>query len=512
MLPIRTRRCTWCLLSGTVIVGMIACNWAAPAAAQLLGGLGQSSGATAATAANPPAAATELPPPVPPLAQIQRGKELFKHQWTAGDSQAKTGDGLGPMFNARSCANCHNQGQVGGAGSADHNVDLLSIEMPKFKERIDPALLRTHMTNFHPAFTAGTNSVRRFITLHHFGTNEDYAEWRDKLIALVTPDTGHKNPLPLPVSRNARHSAAKHDPAPTVISGADIAKKASTITGGISFRITQRNTPALFGVGLIDKIPDDVIRRAAADQAKHRGSIHGKVALAGSGGVGKFGWRGQTATLKEFVMGTCANELGLQVPANDQPLDPLNPSGKSPGLDLTQEQCDDLTVYVDSLGRPEQVEILGKETERVTTGARLFNKAGCANCHMERLGNVTGIYSDLLLHDMGAPLSDPVPGNSASMRGFGLGPSSGAGYYGGTAATDVFVDAPPESFREWRTPPLWGVGDSAPYLHDGRAATLHDAIMAHAGEATNARRNYAALPTSARNKIVAFLNSLKAPR
>jgi CxxC motif-containing protein (DUF1111 family) len=123
------------------------------------------------------------------------------------------------------------------------------------------------------------------------------------------------------------------------------------------------------------------------------------------------------------------------------------------------------------------------------------------------LGAVAGIYSDLLLHDMGNELADPAAANQ-------LGPSgqivSVTAYYGGSQ--DVLVAVAPEAQRQWRTPPLWGAAKSAPYLHDGRAATLDDAILSHAGEAVSARNSYAALKSEKRNLVVAFVQSVGVPR
>ena len=108
-------------------------------------------------------------------------------------------------------------------------------------------------------------------------------------------------------------------------------------------------------------------------------------------------------------MGACANELGLQVPGNDQAVDPLDPAHKSPGFDLTEAQCDDLVAYVSGLPQPTQRKPVGfKAKESLTAGTYLFTHLGCAMCHMEKLGGVEGIYSDLLLHDMGPNLADPV--------------------------------------------------------------------------------------------------------
>ncbi len=483
-----------------IVLGVWA--WPNSASAQIAG-----AGAKVAPQAVAAAAVAE-PPIVPPLAQTERGREMFVRRWKAGDSHTPKGDGLGPMFNAQSCADCHSLGGLGGGGKNKNNVDLLSVILPAHKEKIDRAKFRERMTQFHPAFTDGTSTVRPFITLHKFGKDPEYDQWRLNLLALVAPDDAQQDP-PTTTKKRSKSNRSGADHAGSVVQME--ALEVSRTTGSpipIEFQRTQRNTPALFGAGLIDSIPDDVIRQAASDQAK-RNAVKGQVALSGSGHVGKFGWRGQTATLKQFVMGACANELGLQVPGQDQPIDPLDPTHKSPGLDLTQEQCDDLTAFVASLPAPNQrITHNARVEQQVKAGEHLFKMSACAACHMERLGDVPGIYSDLLLHDMGPELADPVPASIERTRGGSAAPSFSGGYY--ARGTDVFVDAPPVTRRLWRTPPLWGVADSAPYLHDGRAATLEDAIMAHSGEATPARQYFASLPSAQRSKILAFLKSLTA--
>jgi CxxC motif-containing protein (DUF1111 family) len=119
---------------------------------------------------------------------------------------------------------------------------------------------------------------------------------------------------------------------------------------------------------------------------------------------------------------------------------------------------------------------------------------------------VAGIYSDLLLHDMGSALSDPVPANSRHGRG------AMGGYSGGSIdASSVASPSAIQATREWRTPPLWGIRDSAPYLHDGRAATLEEAILLHGGEAVRSVDHYLQLSLHQRASIVAFMNCLVAP-
>ena len=353
---------------------------------------------------------------VPPLAQIERGREMFAREWKQGDPKTPGGDGLGPMFNARSCAECHSQGGMGGGGDAKHNVDLLSIIPPANKTKIDREKFAERIGGIHPAFTSvRSGTVLPSITLHKFGLNASYAEWRTELVGLATslatsdpaaqePDA---KPDVKPTSTRGRRVTA-NSAALTAVAGKNgAASPAPTASSAkISFQLTQRSAPALFGAGLIDSIPADVLQHVAEDQAKRHNGIKGQVALASDGGVGKFGWRGQTATLQQFVMGACANELGLTVPGSNQAIDSLEPrTPHQPGLDLTQEQCNDLVAYVANLPRPVQKMPAGKkDAADVVAGEKVFVKVGCANCHVEKLGDVAGIYSDLLLRHGSAAL------------------------------------------------------------------------------------------------------------
>jgi CxxC motif-containing protein (DUF1111 family) len=181
-------------------------------------------------------------------------------------------------------------------------------------------------------------------------------------------------------------------------------------------------------------------------------------------------------------------------------------------------------------------------------GRSLFDVVGCAVCHVERIGPVEGLYSDLLLHDMGPALADPVPADAslevhaerplpkgatesvAMTRSENL-PLRPRGYYGGSSlanllggGTSTLIATNPKTgirteFRvvasnveqEWRTPPLWGVADSAPYLHDGRAAALVDAIALHGGEADACTKRFFELPVGERMAVLEFLSCLRAP-
>ena len=145
------------------------------------------------------------------------------------------------------------------------------------------------------------------------------------------------------------------------------------------------------------------------------------------------------------------------------------------------------------------------DKDYIKGGHTLFAKVGCADCHVEEVGEVAGIFSDLLLHDMGGELGD-------------------------TGSYDVFIpDSTPDgellltqngqqkkkitgaTRQEWRTPPLWGVRDSAPYLHDGRAKTLSQAIAMHGGESLTSTRKFFALSDAERFQVISFMKSLVAP-
>jgi CxxC motif-containing protein (DUF1111 family) len=179
-----------------------------------------------------------------------------------------------------------------------------------------------------------------------------------------------------------------------------------------------------------------------------------------------------------------------------QPASLSKPDYRPRGLDLTDRQCDQMTAYISSLPRPrEVVPASPAEAARAVAGKKHFKQIGCANCHTPDLAEAQGIYSDLLLHQMGE----------------GLG---GGGSYGDSPAESVDQpdsDGGSTSPSEWRTPPLWGVADSAPYLHDGRAATLAEAIKLHAGQAGPSATRFASLSDVQREELIAFLNTLRAP-
>jgi hypothetical protein len=305
--------------------------------------------------------------------------------------------------------------------------------------------------------------------------------------------------------------------------------------------VSQRNPPTLLGAGLIDRIPDRVLEEVAAEQAraaekalKAKGGreqepvcslfdpqmgqssrpLAGRVARLKDGRIGRFGWKSQVATLREFTLQACSTELGLEVPGFARAAPPWKKDYKAPGLDLSAEQCDQLTRFVDSLPKPGQRPgETPQHTEEIAAGRKLFSDTGCTVCHRPKLGDVDGIYSDLLLHDMGQLLS-----NSGSY-------STSTNFVSSDEDQDplpvkapneprVTKEQPPRlgvAAREWRTPPLWGLRDTAPYMHDGRADTIAVAVALHGGEGTPAAQAFFKLAPRERQQVELFLQSLAAP-
>jgi CxxC motif-containing protein (DUF1111 family) len=442
---------------------------------------------------------------------LDPGKELFTRKWIAGDRRSHAGDGLGPVYNAQSCPACHRLGGIGGAGNNETNVSLVTIFITKntfsffmgFNHGQQPPPADApkkvvvgkpgseidleipspdELAKIHPALRTQTS-----FPLHGFGVGPEFAQWK----ASIFPKDGT-------VSEGKQVSNRRHT--------------RSVGSGTLNLIESKRNTPPLFGVGLIDAIPDKVLDEVAAEQAKAsrdapRSSefgpadevqpVRGRVARLNDGRVGRFGWKASVASLHEFTLLACSSELGLEVPGFARAAPPWKSDYKAPGVDLTLEQCNTLTRFVASLPRPgvrpaDSTEQAGA----IERGRQLFTHVGCVVCHRPKLGEVDGIYSDLLLHDMGKQVSD-----------FG----SYTVLESGVASKDKSKQARPANEREWRTPPLWGLRDSAPYLHDGRAATVADAVALHGGEGQRAAQAYKCLSEKERKEVELFLQTLAAP-
>jgi CxxC motif-containing protein (DUF1111 family) len=241
-----------------------------------------------------------------------------------------------------------------------------------------------------------------------------------------------------------------------------------------------RNAPDLHGTGLIDQIPDSEI---AAGSVLHRDGIRGRPhwvhTADGKSRIGRFGWKADTATLRQFVAEAFHNELGIT--------SPLAPIDFARGGRTSQHRCpgesdtveddgtiiDAVTAFVAQLPAP-------TAGTAIPQGQALFGTIGCSSCHTPYLNSgqqQVWLYSDLLLHDLGPDLDDKVVQDHA--RG-----------------------------RDWRTAPLWGLSARPRLLHDARAHTISEAILFHGGEAAGTRQRFRQLSQAERNCLLAFLARL----
>jgi CxxC motif-containing protein (DUF1111 family) len=241
-----------------------------------------------------------------------------------------------------------------------------------------------------------------------------------------------------------------------------------------------RNAPGLYGSGLIDRIPDAAILAGAVPRSD---GIHGRAhRVRGTDGqehIGRFGWKADTASLRQFVADAFRNELGITSPLAPADILVIRPSGRPPctgesaGIEDDGSIVEAVTAFLAALPPP----TVGTSAPR---GALLFAGVGCAACHTPSLpvGDLqVPLYSDLLLHDVGSDLDDKVVQGQA----------------GG---------------RDWRTTPLWGLRARPRLLHDGRARTVLDAVLAHGGEAEPVLRRFRQLTPEDRGALLAFLAQL----
>ena len=259
--------------------------------------------------------------------------------------------------------------------------------------------------------------------------------------------------------------------------------------------VAHRRTTPLFGLGLVEAVPDSVFVEIAALERLLAPAQAGRVSVvdnlvAGGKSVGRFGWKAQVPTLKQFAADAYLNEMGItsplfpvdHCPQGDCGLLVCDPRKDEPedagGVD-TQKFAD----YMTFLGAPPA----GHVTSDSLSGALVFLQAGCATCHTPALTTGPNVvaalnrkplfpYSDFLLHDMGS-LGDGIEQGAAHQR-------------------------------EMRTAPLWGNRLLKTFLHDGRATSATAAILAHDGQGKAARDAFSGLSATKKAQLLAFLSSI----
>jgi len=278
--------------------------------------------------------------------------------------------------------------------------------------------------------------------------------------------------------------------------------------------VAQRRATPLFGLGLVDAVPDTTFVALAATEARRQPSTAGRPNMVtdvstGQIAVGKFGWKSQVPNLLHFSAEAYLNEMGITTPLFP---DEVCPQGDCsvltcdpvPGVDDDLEDVELFADFMSFLAPPPPLRATrsfqrsdsarrgqarndGSAPRSRADGYRLFTQIGCADCHVRSLASgpspVAALrfrtfqpYSDFLLHDMGS-LGDGIEQGEASGR-------------------------------EMRTAPLWGLRLFTTFLHDGSAATIADAILAHDGQGRAARERFAHGSAEDKATLLAFLGTL----
>jgi CxxC motif-containing protein (DUF1111 family) len=336
-------------------------------------------------------------------------------------------DGLGPVFNDRSCGACHRSAAMGGGGNQT---------VTRFG-RIEDG-------TFDPLVELGGSLIQ------------------SRGIGAITTREGSTN-----------------------FQGEAVPQAANVVA--------RRRTTPLFGLGLVDAVPDETWMAIAGAEASDPDGATGRLNVVLNletrrPAVGKFGWKAQVPTLLQFSADAYLNEMGItsplfrdeNCPQGNCALLGFNPA---PALNDNGSKVQKVTDFMVLLGPPPR----GPITADVQAGEGVFAEIGCATCHLPAIRTgpspIAALnrvsfhpYSDFLLHDMGG-LGDGIPQGLASGR-------------------------------DMRTAPLWGLRTLQRFLHDRSARSLEQAIERHDGQGLRSRDRFSALDADRLGTLLAFLRSL----
>jgi len=409
------------------------------------------------------------------LDQFALGRSFFTIPWVEAPSATTARDGLGPLFNANSCASCH-KNNGGGAASTQGGKSLSRSIVIKLGQWVDAL---SNQAGFNGGFKpdpiyGGQLAIN--------GTHDVPFEGQVTVAIdsrVFTYPDGRQVTLLKPL-----FSVAQLNYGPL----------AETTM------LHPRRSPSLIGMGLIDAIPDAQLIQRQDESDQNNDGVSGRASWVWSVEekqlkLGRFGWKASTTSVTEQVANAAHNDMGLTSPLfpNENctaAQTACNRAYKSRGFDIPEQRLKAVSFYLRHLRVPVSQSAAQKE------GRQLFLSTGCQACHQTAYTTDKGVevnpYSDFLLHDMGDDLAD----------GSGL---TGSGLTG----TDRQVQG-----AEWRTAPLWGLGlvktlnPQVGYLHDGRATTVEQAILWHDGEALSAKKRFTQLTKKERDLLLSFLDVL----
>jgi CxxC motif-containing protein (DUF1111 family) len=383
------------------------------------------------------------------------GNSFFNRNWVIAPASVAGRDGLGPLFNARSCSGCHFKDGRGRPPEAGEPLDtmLLRISVPGTGEHGAPKPEPVYGDQIQNQSIPGV--VREgdvFVSYEESG-----GEYGDReTFSLRSPayriaDLGY-GPIAQPLL------------------------------------MSPRVAPAMIGLGLLEAVPEAAVQRLADPDDADRDGVSGRMNMVwnhvtGSVAVGRFGWKAEQPSVAQQTGAAFLGDIGITTPL-------FRDGDRAPEADEKVFRA--VTLYARSLAVPAARTAADPQALR---GRQLFTAARCDACHVAELktdacpdlpelaGQIIHPYTDLLLHDMGERLADDRPAFTATGR-------------------------------EWRTPPLWGLGLISKVnghtflLHDGRARNIPEAILWHGGEAATSRERFRTMPKPDRAAMVAFLESL----
>jgi len=397
------------------------------------------------------------------------GNSFFNQNWVSSPASTKARDGLGPVFNARSCAGCHFKDGRGRPPAFDGETAtgmLLRLSVDGQGSHGEPVPEPTYGGQFQDNSILGVMKEGGFEIL--------YSEVEGKY-----PDgTSYSLRKPHYQFVNLEYGEMSS-----------------------AVKISPRVAPQMIGLGLLEAISEETILRNADEDDVDNDGISGRPnyvwdVLNKKTTLGRFGWKANEPNILQQSAGAFSGDMGITTfvfPDENCPhgvnCDTL-PNGGKPEID--DDDLLKVVLYSSTLAVPAQRDV---NDPNVLKGRQLFEKTGCVKCHIPKVQ--TGIhptidglsnqtirpYTDLLLHDMGEDLADFRPDFQANGK-------------------------------EWRTPPLWGIGlfnvvnGHTFYLHDGRARNIEEAILWHGGEAENIKKKFMELSKDERSKLIRFLESL----
>ncbi|HCH26649.1 MULTISPECIES: di-heme oxidoreductase family protein [Psychrobacter] len=425
------------------------------------------------------------------------GNAFFRQPWVVAPASTDSRDGLGALFNVAACQSCHIKDGRGHAPmSSEDDADslLIRLAMPATTDE-ERAQLQNSLIEkvVHPMYGGqlqdrGIQGVPAEARIA--------VQWTDKPVTFAD---GHVETLRAPTFHLTNPGYGAFDD---------------------EMMVSPRVALPMIGLGLLEQIPDDDIKKQAVDNDS--ADISGKFnwvmdPQTGKTALGRFGWKaGQTKLLTQN-QSAFNEDMGLT--SNIRPHESCMPAqtacvnattgadeqgGGKPPVEVNDEVAKFVEFYTRNLAVPHR---RNAEDKLVLAGKKRFYDMGCQSCHtpryqlpktdddhLEQHGQVIYPYTDLLLHDMGDELADRT-------------------IAGKLPAKDAQVEFLANSY-EWRTPALWGIGlaqtvdPQATFLHDGRARTLMEAVLWHGGEAEKQKQKVLQLDKQGRAELTAFLQSL----